>query len=106
MTGAYYEQGQVTGPFGMAPGKVTGTEEARFGRSAPTAPTAVPADAALIDGRVKTRITGEGIDAGHKITGDDWDRGDRVTGTEERIGNAPEPDAAWQHQCVHGHPPC
>ena len=82
VTGAYYEQGQVTGPFGMAPGKVTGTEEARFGRSAPTAPTAVPADAALIDGRVKTRITGEGIDAGHKITGDDWDRGDRVTGTE------------------------
>jgi hypothetical protein len=31
---------------------------------------------------VKSRITGEGIDAGQKITGDDWDRGDRVTGTE------------------------
>ena len=34
------------------------------------------------DGRVKSRITGEGQNAGLKITGDDWDRGDHVTGTE------------------------
>jgi hypothetical protein len=34
------------------------------------------------DGRIKSRITGEGQDAGSKITGDDWDRGDHVTGTE------------------------
>ena len=34
------------------------------------------------DGRIKSRITGEGQDAGAKITGDDWDRGDHVTGTE------------------------
>jgi len=38
--------------------------------------------AAMVEGRVKSRITGEGQDAGQKITGDDWDRGDRVTGTE------------------------
>ena len=36
----------------------------------------------MLDGRVKSRVTGEGISAGLKITGDDWDRGDRVTGTE------------------------
>lgn len=81
VTGSRYEQGQITGPFGMAPGKVTGTEEARFGQGG-SSRREPPAVAPLVDGRVKSRITGEGIDAGHKITGDDWDRGDRVTGTE------------------------
>jgi hypothetical protein len=83
VTGSTYERGQITGPFGMAAGKVTGTEEARFGRAGrnPVAAQA-PAEAPMIHGRVKSRITGEGIDAGAKITGDDWDRGDRVTGTE------------------------
>ena len=74
--------GHITGPFGMAEGKVTGTEEARFGRrSAPAAPEAAET-AAMIDGRVKPRISGEGQDAGVRITGDDWDRNPRVTGTE------------------------
>jgi hypothetical protein len=82
VTGLHGGQGQITGPFGMAPGKVTGTEEARFGRGAKAEPANVPAVAEMIDGRVKSRITGEGVDAGSKITGDDWDRGDRVTGTE------------------------
>jgi hypothetical protein len=85
ITGSQYEQGQITGPFGMATGKVTGTEEARFGRSndAPVAQEViVPETAQDVEGRVKSRITGEGMSAGHKITGDDWDRGDRVTGTE------------------------
>lgn len=92
ITGSRYEQGQITGPFGMAPGKVTGTEEARFGQGGVTgsgssngmanAVSAIPATAETIDGRVKSRITGEGMDAGQKITGDDWDRGDHVTGTE------------------------
>jgi hypothetical protein len=86
VTGSRYEQGQITGPFGMATGKVTGTEEARFGR--PTGATELPPAAPTIEGRVKSRITGEGIDAGHKITGDDWDRGDRVTGTEGRSAMA------------------
>ena len=34
VTGSQYEQGRITGPFGMAAGKVTGTEQARFGRGA------------------------------------------------------------------------
>ncbi|MGD8803576.1 MAG: CsoS2 family carboxysome shell protein [Gammaproteobacteria bacterium] len=81
VTGNQYEQGQITGPFGMATGKVTGTEQARFGDGQVSAP-AIPATAEMIEGRVKSRITGEGMDAGAKITGDDWDRGDNVTGTE------------------------
>jgi hypothetical protein len=81
VTGSHYETGSITGPFGMAYGKVTGTEQARFDR--PQAETiAMPQTAESIDGRVKSRITGEGMDAGSLITGDDWDRGDRVTGTE------------------------
>jgi hypothetical protein len=85
VTGGRYEQGQITGPFGMASGKVTGTDEARFGRgdvAAVAEPAPMPETAETVDGRVKSRITGEGMDAGVKITGDDWDRGDRVTGTE------------------------
>ncbi|MFM1892526.1 MAG: hypothetical protein RLZ44_1603 [Pseudomonadota bacterium] len=84
VTGNRYEQGQITGPFDKASGKVTGTEEARFGRgsAAPPESAPLPATAATMGGRVKSRITGEGMDAGVKITGDDWDRGDRVTGTE------------------------
>jgi hypothetical protein len=81
VTGSRYEQGQITGPFGMASGKVTGTEQARFGDGQAAAP-AIPATAEMIEGRVKSRITGEGMDAGAKITGDDWERGDNVTGTE------------------------
>lgn len=82
VTGSQYEQGRITGPFGMAAGKVTGTEEARFGRGPNRADPVPPAAEQHDDGRLKSRITGEGQDAGHKITGDDWDRGDRVTGTE------------------------
>jgi hypothetical protein len=96
VTGSAYERGRITGPFGMAPGKVTGTEEARFGRGnghPVESPLAAqpPAEQAMIHGRVKSRITGEGIDAGTKITGDDWDRGDRVTGTEGRSALARNP---------------
>ncbi len=79
VTGSQYERGHITGPFGKAAGKVTGTEQARFGQPA-TAD--IVADAQQVDGRVKSRITGEGQDAGLKITGDDWERGDHVTGTE------------------------
>jgi len=80
VTGTQYEKGHITGPFGMAGGKVTGTEEARFGNGAGApAPTFT---AQLVDDRVKGRITGEGQDAGLRITGDDWDRNERVTGTE------------------------
>jgi len=81
ITGAVYENGHITGPFGMATGKVTGTEEARFGGA--QAPVQQPvAMAQELDGRPISRVTGEGQAAGLKITGDDWDRGDHVTGTE------------------------
>lgn len=83
VTGSTYEGGHITGPFGKAGGKVTGTEEARFGRRGNSAMSSpAPAEAPMIEGRVKSRISGEGINAGLKITGDDWDRGDHVTGTE------------------------
>jgi hypothetical protein len=81
VTGSSYESSNnITGPFGMASGKVTGTEEKRFG-STERMP-AVPETREDLDGRVLSRVTGEGMDAGARITGDDWDRGDRVTGTE------------------------
>lgn len=81
VTGSSYESGNITGPFGMAGGKVTGTEEARFGNGGNQVivPTPQPQ---MVEGRVKSRVTGEGMEAGMRITGDDWDRGDRVTGTE------------------------
>jgi hypothetical protein len=83
VTGTRYEQGHITGPFGMGTGKITGTEQFRFDRGqgpnvnllemeAPAEPAGPP----------KPRITGEGQSAGTKITGDDWERGNRVTGTE------------------------
>lgn len=81
VTGSRYEQGNITGPFGMATGKVTGTEEKRFGAS-PAAMPPMPETRPEVEGRVVSRVTGEGMDAGQRITGDDWDRGDHVTGTE------------------------
>jgi hypothetical protein len=86
VTGTHYESGRITGPFGMAGGKVTGTEEARFGNgrvgNSEHAIVSMPPTADTVEGRIKSRITGEGMDASKKITGDDWDRGDNVTGTE------------------------
>jgi hypothetical protein len=100
VTGTSYEQGnRITGPFDLAGGKVTGTEEFRFDRRGPQlsrgpvagrttsvmlAPTApAPAQVSVHeDAPPVSRVTGEGNSAGLKITGDDWDRGERVTGTE------------------------
>ncbi len=85
VTGSSYEQGRITGPFGKAGGRVTGTEEFRFGprdRAAAPAPAAPAVEAVAEAERPKSRVTGEGMDLGKRITGDDWDRGDRVTGTE------------------------
>ena len=81
MTGSRYESGHITGSFGKGLGKLTGTEEARFDASQ-TTETPMPTFAESVDGRVKSRITGEGMESGLKITGDDWDRGEHVTGTE------------------------
>ena len=100
VTGSTYtEGGRITGPFDMASGKVTGTEQFRHDRRssaqpliAPAARTTAPMSAAIAaarpaaaaetdpSGRLLSRVTGEG--SGQRITGDDWDRGDRVTGTE------------------------
>jgi len=82
ITGSSYEKGHITGPFGMAGGKVTGTEEARFGGAKAAMPEPMPATAEQVSGRAVSRVSGEGQQAGLKITGDDWDRGDHVTGTE------------------------
>ena len=82
VTGNQYEQGHITGPFGMATGKVTGTEEARFGQGTVQASDMQQVVAEEIEGRVKSRISGEGQDAGLKITGDDWELTGRMTGTE------------------------
>ena len=82
VTGTQYEQGYITGPFGKATGKVTGTEEARFGRGNGNAVPTLPETSEMVDGRIKSRVTGEGMDAGIRVTGDDWGRGDVVTGTE------------------------
>jgi hypothetical protein len=94
VTGTRYEtSSRITGPFDLAGGKVTGTEQFRFDRgdsrhsgsvlslskASPVATAAVTVDE---DARPVSRVTGEGISAGLKITGDDWDRGKRVTGTE------------------------
>ena len=95
VTGTAYEQGnRITGPFDMAGGKVTGTEDARFG-SGPVNPPSVNevAEPEMVNDRVKSRITGEGMDAGPTITGDDWDRGDRVTGTEGFSATVRNPSA-------------
>lgn len=81
VTGTRYGlgSGHVTGPFDMATGKVTGTEQVR---SAGVADIAAKRPQAAQEAERRSRVTGEGQSAGGKITGDDWDRGDRVTGTE------------------------
>jgi hypothetical protein len=80
ITGTRYEQGHITGPFGMGEGKITGTEEFRFGGGEGAAPAAPQPEATA----PRSNVTGEGMDTGLKITGDDWGRNERVTGTEGR----------------------
>ena len=82
VTGKQNAQSHITGPFGMASGKVTGTEDARFGKENINATEMRPAAVAQVDGREKSRVSGEGQDTGLTITGDDWGRGKHVTGTE------------------------
>lgn len=82
VTGKKNSQSHITGPFGMATGKVTGTEDARFGKGNVNAVEMRPEPVAQLEGREKARISGEGQDTGLNITGDDWGRGKNVTGTE------------------------
>ena len=104
VTGTLYERGgtRVTGPFGMAGGRVTGTEEFRFDQRDthpslssrnPLQPLAAQTPArkgssagdtgpAPVTPSAPSRVTGEGTVQGVRISGDDWSRNDRVTGTE------------------------
>lgn len=92
VTGSRYEIGRITGPFGMADGKVTGTEAARFGNDTVNSSSVNEVvEPPMINDRVKTRITGEGMDGGQVITGDDWDRGEHVTGTEGKSAQVRNP---------------
>jgi hypothetical protein len=87
VTGTSYEQGsRITGPFDMAGGKVTGTEQFRFDnrefQNRQQQRQFQPTVAIVSEPEAKpaSRVTGEGSST--KITGDDWDRGEHVTGTE------------------------
>ncbi len=95
VTGGYNGTGQITGSFDRAAGKVTGTEEVRYGQQAKQA-APVPATATEVDGRSKSRISGEGMETSVRITGNDWDRGDRVTGTEGRTAAGRNPTRRGQ----------
>lgn len=94
VTGIRYETGnQITGPFDMAAGKITGTEQFRSdgSRSMQSSIKVDPADEEPEAAAQRSRVTGEGQSAGLKITGDDWDRGERVTGTEGRSAKRRNP---------------
>ena len=87
VTGTSYEDGnRITGPFDMAGGKVTGTEQFRFDnrefQNRQQQRQFQPTVAVVSEPPEKpaSRVTGEGSST--KITGDDWDRGEHVTGTE------------------------
>ncbi len=102
VTGTRYDEAKsrITGPFNMASGVVTGTQDFRLQRpgsagqrgGANPAPMAMsmalatPATEAETPAETDTephsRITGEGLDGGTRITGNDWGRNERVTGTE------------------------
>ncbi len=83
---AYEDSSRITGPFDLAGGKITGTEQFRFDNhefqdryhQRQFQPT--PAAAEEVTQQPVSRVTGEGSST--KVTGDDWDRGDHVTGTE------------------------
>ena len=90
VTGTSYEDGQrITGPFDLAGGKVTGTEQFRFDnrefqtrqqQTRQFQPTPSTPQIAKEPAKPVSRVTGEGSST--KVTGDDWDRGEHVTGTE------------------------
>jgi len=79
VTGGYEGEGSVTGAFSMGKGKVTGTEQSRFGGRSNNVVAMEPKVEKV---ETASRVTGEGIETDLNITGDDWDRGDHVTGTE------------------------
>jgi len=87
---AYEDSSRITGPFDLAGGKITGTEQFRFDNrefqerhsqsqgQRQFQPTTPEVEVAVQE--PASRVTGEGSST--KVTGDDWDRGEHVTGTE------------------------
>ena len=85
VTGTSYENGsRITGPFDMAPDKITGTEQFRFGSKPIQSKFSSVEETQVSEqgSRPISRITGEGQSSGLNITGDDWDLGESITGTE------------------------
>lgn len=75
------ETTRITGSFGRAEGKITGSDDANF-HSGPRGQRAATEVAG--SSQSERRVTGEGLTHGLTITGDDWDRNGSVTGTEGR----------------------
>ncbi|MBL1431840.1 MAG: hypothetical protein COC09_09645 [Gammaproteobacteria bacterium] len=78
VTGVSSTKNRISGTFSLGEGKLTGTDDARFGDLSNTG----NANAPTVIAKSGRGVTGEGLDLAMNITGDDWDRGDRVTGTE------------------------
>ena len=72
---------RITGSFGRAEGKITGSDEANFQPVGRANGEALASDSITVTDR---HITGEGRSLGLTITGDDWDSNGTVTGTEGR----------------------
>ncbi len=75
------QNARVTGSFGRAEGKVTGSDEANFHSGSRNQHGAAEGG---MSPPTERRVTGEGLTHGITITGDDWDRNGSVTGTEGR----------------------
>ncbi len=72
---------RITGSFGRAEGKITGSDEANFQPVGRANSEVLASDSITVTDR---NITGEGRSLGLTITGDDWDSNGKVTGTEGR----------------------
>ncbi|MCF6324875.1 MAG: CsoS2 family carboxysome shell protein [Gammaproteobacteria bacterium] len=94
VTGSSFDgDSAITGAFSMGKGKITGTEQARFGaRSNPV----VKAEPKVEKAETASRVTGEGMETGLNITGNDWGRGEHVTGTEGRSAARRNPSRRGQ----------
>ncbi len=94
VTGSSFDgDSAITGVFSMGKGKITGTEQARFGGRSNNVVKVEPKIEKL---ETASRVTGEGMETGLNITGNDWDRGDRVTGTEGRSAARRNPSRRGQ----------
>ncbi|MFW2440294.1 MAG: CsoS2 family carboxysome shell protein, partial [Arenicellales bacterium] len=113
VTGNSYGGGRVTGPGGLAMGRVSGTPEFRYPETrqmaapAPAPIMAAPAPQALFAPLEQSqtvqpqaadavamhsqRITGEGREDGIAVSGDNWSRTPGMTGTEGHVAQGRNP---------------